>query len=310
MKILCLHGYGTNAAVLENQMQVFLSVADKEIEPMYLEGEIDAPKAGSEHTFAIHSNAVRLYFPPNKRNPGLSAFTKGPFFCYYSAFDPLSIKKSHEMLAEVIEEDGPFDGIVGFSQGGSLAVSYLLQHEIDHPNEAMPFKFAVIFSSIISFTPDPSYCEDIIRNLTEPEFKALSKFPEADFSILPSGARTLFECMAEALRAGQEGGFLQAHPDEDVFSRGETDMIPRVIHPELVTTRIRIPTVHVVGKEDHALMIRQSKLMYGVCDPVVAKWLVHSGGHDVPRQVGDAKAVVKAMEWAVAESQTQVWARL
>jgi hypothetical protein len=48
MKILCLHGYGTNAAVLGNQLQVFLSIADKEIEPFYLEGEIEAPKAASK----------------------------------------------------------------------------------------------------------------------------------------------------------------------------------------------------------------------------------------------------------------------
>ena len=45
MKILCLHGYGTNAAVLENQLQVFFSFADKDIEPFYLEGEVTAPKA-------------------------------------------------------------------------------------------------------------------------------------------------------------------------------------------------------------------------------------------------------------------------
>lgn len=48
MKILCLHGYGTNAAVLENQLQTFLSIADKDIETFYLEGEIEAPKAASK----------------------------------------------------------------------------------------------------------------------------------------------------------------------------------------------------------------------------------------------------------------------
>ena len=49
MKILCLHGYGTNAAVLGNQLQAFLSIADKNIEPFYLEGEIEAPKAASKN---------------------------------------------------------------------------------------------------------------------------------------------------------------------------------------------------------------------------------------------------------------------
>jgi pimeloyl-ACP methyl ester carboxylesterase len=240
----------------------------------------------------------------------LGAFTKGTFYCYYSAFDPANVKKAHEMLSEVIEEEGPFDGILGFSQGGSLAIAYLLQHEIDKPNEPAPFKFAAIFSSIISFTPDERYCEEIIQNLTEAEFSALSRFPDSDFEVLSSGARTLFESMAEALSAGQKGGFLQSHPDEDVFQRGEASMIPRVIHPDLLKQRIRIPTIHVVGKEDNPLMIRQSELMYRVCDPAVSRWLEHSGGHDVPRKMQDAKAAVKAMEWAIAESQQQSWARL
>lgn len=240
----------------------------------------------------------------------MGAFTKGTFYCYYSAFDPANVKKAHEMLSEVIEEEGPFDGILGFSQGGSLAIAYLLQHEIDHPDEAVPFKFAAIFSSIISFTPDERYCEEIIQNLTEAEFRALSRFPDSDFEVLSPGARTLFESMAEALSAGQKGGFLPSHPDEDVFQRGEASMIPRVIHPDLLKQRIRIPTIHVVGKEDNPLMIRQSELMYRVCDPAVSKWLEHSGGHDVPRKIQDAKAAVKALEWAIAESQQQSWARL
>jgi len=214
------------------------------------------------------------------------------------------------MLDEVVEEEGPFDGILGFSQGGSLAVAYMLQHEIDHPNKPMPFKFAAIFSSVISFTPDETYCEDIIQNLTETEIKALARFPEADFSTLQPRARTLFQAMAEALRAGQEGGFLPAHPDKDVFQRGDTSQIPRIIHPDLIRQRVRIPTIHIVGKQDDPLMISQSELMYRVCDPTVSKWLEHSGGHDIPRQLQDAKAAVKALEWAISEGQQRDWARL
>ncbi|RMD42208.1 hypothetical protein DV735_g2939, partial [Chaetothyriales sp. CBS 134920] len=270
-----------------NQLQVVWKLLDKDIDPFYLDGETEAPKAN-----------------------GLSAFTKGPFYCYHDAFDPTSVKKAHEMLSEVIEEEGPFDGIVGFSQGASLAVAYLLQHEIDHPNEPAPFKFAALFSSIISFTPDERYCDNILQNMTEEDLKALATFPDADFSVLSPDARTLFEAMAEALSAGQGGGFLAAHPDKDVFLRGETSRIPRIIHPDLVKQRVGIPTIHVVGRQDDPLMIRQSELMYRLCDPTVSKWVEHSAGHDVPRQVQDAKAAVTALEWAISEGQEQVWARL
>jgi predicted esterase len=308
MKVLCLHGYGTNAAVLENQFQVFFSQANKEIEPLYLEGEVDAPKAGSEYLQALKLCQRRAF--PLTAESGLSAFTKGPFFCYYDAFDPASVKKALEFIDEVIQEDGPFDGVLGFSQGGSLAVAYMLQHEVDHPNEPQPFKWACIFSSVIGFTPDARYCEDVIQGLSEDEVEALAKFPDADYELLEPKAKTLFQTMGDALKAGQEGGFLPAHPDEEVFSRGDTSQIPRIIHPDLIKQRVRIPTVHMVGKQDDPLMIAQSKLMYGVCDSAVSKWLEHSGGHDVPRQVQDAKNAVKAMEWAVLESQQRAWASL
>lgn len=211
------------------------------------------------------------------------------------------------MLTEIIEEDGPFDGVLGFSQGGSLAVAYLLQHEIDHPNEPPPFKFAAIFSSVIGFTTNESYCRTLIENLSDGEISALSEFPEGDFSALSAEAKTLFKPMANALHSGVEGGFLPTHPDQAVFKRGDTSQIPRILHPSLVQQRVRVPTIHVVGKKDQELMLEQSSLMYQLCDPALSKWLEHSGGHDVPRQLNEAKAAVKAMEWAVSETHNQVW---
>ena len=211
------------------------------------------------------------------------------------------------MLTEIIEEDGPFDGILGFSQGGSLAVAYLLQHEIDHPNEEPPFKFAAIFSSVIGFTPDESFCRTLLDSLTEEEISALAEFPEGDFSVLSPDSRILFEPMANALHAGVEGGFLPSHPDEAVFKRGGTSQIPRIIHPSLLKQRVQVPTIHVVGKKDSPRMLEQSALMYRLCEPGLSQWLEHSGGHDIPRQPNEAKVAVRAMEMAVAKSQQQVW---
>ncbi|ETN44955.1 uncharacterized protein HMPREF1541_09830 [Cyphellophora europaea CBS 101466] len=281
MRLLCLHGYGTNTSVLENQLSAIVA-AGESIECDYLNGEIECQKAR-----------------------GLGAFNIGPFACYYDNFAPQSVKKAHEMIREVVDDEGPFDGILGFSQGASLAISFLLQHEIDRPQEPYPFKFAMIFSSIISFTADPSYCMDVVDRLSETDVAHLAGFPDADLSTLSDEAQLLFGTMAKALTAGMAGGFLHAHPDKEVFERRNAAQIPRIIHPQLVRQRIRIPTVHVVGRKDDPLMLDQSRLMYQLCGEEVAMWLEHSAGHDVPRERGDASAAVKAMEWAFKEGEQQ-----
>lgn len=236
---------------------------------------------------------------------GLGAFATGPFWCYYDNFAPASVKKAHELITEIIEDEGPFDGILGFSQGASLAVAYLMQHEIDHADEPSPFKFAMIFSSIISFTPDETYCLDLVNKLSEQEIDQLSAFPEANFAALPEDAQTLFGTMAKALDAGLEGGFLHQHPDKAVFQRRDASLMPRILHPALIKQRIHVPTVHVVGGKDNPLMLEQSRLMYELCDPGTARWIEHSAGHDVPRQVAEAKVAYRAMETAAKEGEQQ-----
>ncbi|KAK5957875.1 hypothetical protein OHC33_001064 [Knufia fluminis] len=281
MKVLCLHGYGTNIAVLENQLSTIASNVN-DIDFEYVNGQIESSKAR-----------------------GLGAFTTGPFWCYYDSFAPSKVREAHEMITEIIEDEGPFDGILGFSQGASLAVAYLLQHEIDHPGQPAPFKFALIFSSVISFTPDDSYCMDVLHGLNDEEIEKLAAFPNVDLSILSPDAKTLFGTMVKALNAGIEGGFLHAHPDPDVFRRRDSSMIPRILHPALIRERIRIPTVHVVGKMDDPLMLEQSELVFQLCDVKFSKWLEHSAGHDVPRTPEDAKAVCKALAWAADEGESQ-----
>ncbi|PYI30057.1 hypothetical protein BP00DRAFT_426927 [Aspergillus indologenus CBS 114.80] len=63
---------------------------------------------------------------------------------------------------DVIEAEGPFDGVIGFSQGASLALSILYHHEISHPSRPPPFRFAVFFCAVLSISPDPMFNKDLI----------------------------------------------------------------------------------------------------------------------------------------------------
>jgi hypothetical protein len=49
-------------------------------------------------------------------------------------------------LDSYIKAEGPFDGVIGFSQGAALAATYLIRHYQLHPTTVLPFKCALFFA--------------------------------------------------------------------------------------------------------------------------------------------------------------------
>lgn len=47
---------------------------------------------------------------------GIAAVFPFPYLCYYSIPLFSSIQAAHALVHEVIAEEGPFDGVMGFSQ--------------------------------------------------------------------------------------------------------------------------------------------------------------------------------------------------
>lgn len=59
-------------------------------------------------------------------------------FAYFAPFNAASIKKAVDDLAEYVASEGPFDGVLGFSQGATLAATLLARKM-----SPSPFAFAV-----------------------------------------------------------------------------------------------------------------------------------------------------------------------
>ena len=55
---------------------------------------------------------------------------------------------AYTYLYEVIQKEGPFDGVIGFSQGAVISVALLLHHAQKHPDEPPDalFRFGIFFS--------------------------------------------------------------------------------------------------------------------------------------------------------------------
>ena len=206
----------------------------------------------------------------------------------------------------MIEEQGPFDGVLGFSQGGSLALTYLLQHEIECPNDPPPFRFAILLSTVIAFSPSEDFANDVLTNLTPTDLFALQTFPSeidkfASLTDPTHDARkpAFIITLAKTFESAQKGGFIASDTEHATFAPGfDPALIPRVVHPSLTWRRIRVPTVHVTGQKDDPAMVELSKLMQGLCKPEAIKVLEHAGAHDVPRDAKGVAALLRAVEWA------------
>lgn len=109
--------------------------------------------------------------------PGISSLYPGPYLAWFSRYDPEHVEEVHDFLRSVMEEDGPYDGIIGFSQGASLAASFLLCEEFrranaNHGGKApCSFKVAIFFNAVMLFSPSEDIGADITEQIKQQEEK-------------------------------------------------------------------------------------------------------------------------------------------
>lgn len=294
----------------------------------------------------------------------------GPYYSHTTGYTTTELEDAADQITSYIEDLGPFDGVIGFSQGAAQALSYLYQNQIDHHaieqsggdyarsvglSTPPPFRFAVCFSSTIPISRDTSCYEEILSGLSMPTGQqnrggsltfASSSSPSSPLhpqgSASDSGSQCdsveLFprffdpqqnifvECLTRSFQSGKKVGVIEPDFDDDFFKLRTTptrdgcgdgdgdghfrghgdfslDLIPRVMHPDLLPQRLKVPTVHITGKQDLPFMIEMSNLARGLCDPKLARVLQHSGGHSVPRKTSEIRQVVLAIDWAIAQAQ-------
>ena len=79
--------------------------------------------------------------------------TDGTFWAY---FDPSSIAsyiQALEQLDTYVAAEGPFDGVLAFSQGATLAAMHVARKAIQAPSQTPPFKCAILISCAAVYDP-------------------------------------------------------------------------------------------------------------------------------------------------------------
>lgn len=226
----------------------------------------------------------------------------GPYYAYTTEYTPSALREAYDDLAAIIDDEGPFDGVLGFSQGASMAAGFLVEQERRRPGKAPPFRFAIFMSSVAAFSSDDSYGSTLIREMLLKHRDALKFFPKCSFETLDDTEKIFAQYLALTFQSARAIGAFPAQFEIDFFRSGKPEMIPRVLHPSLLEHRIHIPTVHVRGLRDHPLMIAQARTVQELCEPSSAKVVEHSGGHSLPWKKMDVEALAKAIQWSIGES--------
>ncbi|KAF3202890.1 hypothetical protein TWF192_008435 [Orbilia oligospora] len=125
MRFLCLHGLGTNSKVFETQTAAIRAELGEEHEYEFVDGTVPWPKA---------------------KELGDLFSDDDEYFAYYDPFDAESMLKALFQLEEYIEEEGPFDAVMGFSHGAALSSTLLLGRGTEREGWQSPFKLAVFLA--------------------------------------------------------------------------------------------------------------------------------------------------------------------
>ena len=67
-------------------------------------------------------------------------------YAYFDERHPESGFAAYHYLEEYLHDEGPYDGVIAFSQAGTMILTYLIHLAKQNPQAEMPFKFAIILS--------------------------------------------------------------------------------------------------------------------------------------------------------------------
>lgn len=196
---------------------------------------------------------------------------------------------------EVVRDEGPFDAVLGFSQGAALAAAVVL-NEAMKPSLADPFKMAVFLSSTMPFDLRGGKLHltyDGINSLT-----AVHQNDNGD-NLEEIGV----DWMADSRSAGVIDEFEARRPKSQRPKQPQSIDVLLRYNPSTHSQRIRIPTAHVIGVQDD--YADHGRSLAGMCEPRLTHIVTHDGGHQLPRATTTVAKVAQAIQHAVEQMRYQ-----
>jgi hypothetical protein len=222
-------------------------------------------------------------------NLGIPKDAPGPFLCWTEDFGPTENRAALDLIQHTFETQGPFDGVLGFSQGASMVAAYLLEQASLYPDKPLPAKFGIFASPPPILATGKGYIESVYGSLSETNLQRLQSASLDEVLHLPEPARASATLLVETLTIMKP---VHSRSLSYFFDRPACE-IPCVLLPHVCAVRLGIPTLHVLARDDPAPLQRSSELCRGFCDPARRRVFRHNAVHGLPREPGEVKRFVE-----------------
>lgn len=242
-------------------------------------------------------------------------FNGSKLYCYYNNLDLEETLRTEQELIDLAFEDGPYDGVIGYSQGAQLAASAMIRFQRENPNASIaeqPFRWAVFFGG-----PTPNWIEPVSVNTpltpltdidpTDSDFAMLIRMNKDNpmlSQLQVNGTDGISQLMAMVQAKPAKGAAPAKSTGAAIWpvklpfgQRGLSDgkYVLSKCDSEIDGTLLnKVATLHVRSEDD---FVELGEAMYKLCDPKLARQYFHPHKHDFPRgtkQMSEITELIKA----------------
>ncbi|KAL8626914.1 hypothetical protein Q9189_007395 [Teloschistes chrysophthalmus] len=89
---------------------------------------------------------ARQLFESQTELASISKTDNATYYAYYVPAIRDTVREALDDLDEYIAEEGPFDGVLAFSQGACLAVMHLVRQSVEHRSNTPSFRCAIFIA--------------------------------------------------------------------------------------------------------------------------------------------------------------------
>ncbi|KAK9321245.1 DUF341 domain oxidoreductase [Lipomyces orientalis] len=155
LRFLCLHGLGSNADIFKSQLGPLITELERDnsAEFTFVDGPVAQPAGPG--IAGVYDGPYLGYFRCDQLPPAHDVAALGQ--ALRSNVFRESIAAAFHLIDGIVEDEGPFDGVVGFSHGATLAAAFLLHHiatRQTHDPPWGPFRCAVFIAGLAPFEED------------------------------------------------------------------------------------------------------------------------------------------------------------
>lgn len=294
MRLLCLHGRGTSAYIFRSQTGMLVLTAAFPLLQSYPQW---LTTSTASFRFKLEHDDVTFEFVdapfPSSPAPDIPLFYPEPYFSFYPEKSIASVHSANEWLQRKLDTDGPYDGLMGFSQGCAVISSYILYHQKNSPQKPLPFKTAIFICGGVPL----GVLEDL--GVTVPqEMHDLDEKTRVGLATAAAAINSM-SSNGESRWVGPNGQTIAQKPDTAKALEADTmfgvDFLN--IPKELL---IKIPTAHIFGYKDP--MYSSSLQLARLCEPRFRKAFDTGGGHEIPRGKEVSETIADLVRWTAGMS--------